>query len=76
VLWTIYGALALAWGFARRDPALRYASLGLFGLTVLKVFMVDFAAVETSFRILSFLVLGIALLLVSLAYQKALSKQE
>lgn len=74
VLWTLYGALALAWGFVRKDPPVRYAALGLFGLTVLKVFVVDFAAVQTSFRILSFLVLGVVLLLVSLAYQKSLSK--
>lgn len=74
VLWTLYGALALIWGFLRKDPPVRYAALGLFGLTVLKVFMVDFAAAQTSFRILSFLVLGIVLLLVSLAYQKKLSK--
>jgi uncharacterized membrane protein len=73
VLWTLYGALALVWGFLRKDPPVRYAALGLFGLTVLKVFMVDFAAVQTSFRILSFLVLGIVLLLVSLVYQKRLS---
>jgi len=74
VLWTLYGALALVWGFLRKDPPVRYAALGLFGLTVLKVFLVDFAAVQTSFRILSFLVLGIVLLLVSFAYQKTLSK--
>jgi uncharacterized membrane protein len=74
MLWTLYGALALAWGFVRKDPPVRYAALGLFGLTVLKVFVVDFAAVQTSLRILSFLVLGVVLLLVSLAYQKTLSK--
>jgi uncharacterized membrane protein len=39
-----------------------------------KVFGVDFAAVKTSYRILSFLVLGVVLLLVSLVYQKLLAK--
>jgi uncharacterized membrane protein len=75
VLWTVYAAVALAWGFARRNPAVRYAALALLGLTVLKVFGVDFAAVKTSYRILSFLVLGIVLLLVSLAYQKLLGRK-
>jgi len=75
VLWTVYAALALAWGFARRNPAVRYAALALLGLTVFKVFAVDFAAARTSLRILSFLVLGVVLLLVSLAYQKLLGKK-
>jgi uncharacterized membrane protein len=75
VLWTIYAALALAWGFARRNPAVRYAALALLGLTVFKVFAVDFAAAKTSLRILSFLVLGVVLLLVSLVYQKLLGRR-
>ena len=75
VLWTVYAAAALAWGFARRNPAVRYAALALLGLTVLKVFAVDFAAVKTSYRILSFLVLGVVLLLVSLVYQKLLGRK-
>jgi len=75
VLWTVYAALALAWGFARRNPPVRYAALALLGLTVFKVFAVDFAAAKTSLRILSFLVLGVVLLLVSLVYQKLLVRR-
>jgi hypothetical protein len=70
LLWTLYAAAALAWGFLRSNPAVRYAALALFGLTVFKVFAVDLGAVRTAYRILSFLVLGVVLLLVSLAYQK------
>jgi len=75
VLWTVYAALALTWGFMRRNAAVRYAALGLLGLTVLKVFAVDFAAARTSLRILSFLVLGVVLLLVSLVYQRFLGRR-
>ena len=70
LLWTLYAAAALAWGFLRSNRVLRYAALALFGLTVLKVFVVDLGAVKTAYRILSFLVLGVVLLLVSLVYQK------
>ncbi|HSB41253.1 MAG TPA: DUF2339 domain-containing protein, partial [Methylomirabilota bacterium] len=70
VLWTVYAGVALTWGFLRSNAALRYAALGLFGLTVIKVFAVDLAAVKTVYRILSFLVLGVVLLLVSVLYQK------
>jgi uncharacterized membrane protein len=71
VLWTLCAAAALGWGFLRSSPRVRYAALALFGLTVLKVFYVDLSAVRTAFRILSFLVLGTALLGVSFLYQKA-----
>ena len=71
VLWTLYAAAALGWGFLRSRPRVRYAALALFGLTVLKVFYVDLSAVRTAYRILSFLVLGVVLLGVSFLYQKA-----
>ncbi len=71
VLWTFYAAAALGWGFIRSHAPVRYAALALFGLTVFKVFLVDLAAVRTAYRILSFLVLGVVLLGVSLLYQKA-----
>ncbi len=70
VLWTLYAAAALAWGFVRSRASVRYAALALLGLTVLKVFLVDLSAVRTVYRVLSFLVLGIVLLGVSLLYQK------
>jgi uncharacterized membrane protein len=70
VLWTLYAALALGWGFVRARPPVRYAALALLGFTVLKVFLVDLAAVRTVYRILSFMVLGVVLLGVSLLYQK------
>jgi uncharacterized membrane protein len=70
VLWTLYAACALGWGFIRSKAPVRYSALALFGLTVFKVFLVDMSAVKTVYRILSFLVLGVVLLLVSLLYQK------
>jgi uncharacterized membrane protein len=71
MLWTVYAAATLAWGFLRRSVALRYAALCLFGLTIVKVFFVDMASVKTAYRILSLLVLGVVLLLVGLLYQKS-----
>ena len=74
MLWTLYAAATLAWGFLRRSVALRYAALFLFGLTIVKVFFVDMASVKTAYRMLSLLVLGVVLLLVGLLYQKASSR--
>ena len=73
ILWTLFAAAALGWGFIRSRPPVRYAALALLGLTVFKVFLVDLAAVRTAYRILSFLVLGVVLLGVSFLYQKARS---
>jgi len=70
ILWTLYAAGALAGGFARRTAAMRYAALALFGVVIVKVFLVDLAELEAIYRILSFLVLGLVLLGVSALYQK------
>jgi len=70
VLFTLYAAAALAWGFARRIPGVRYAALGLFGIVIVKVFLVDLAELQAIYRILSFFVLGLVLLGVSYVYQR------
>jgi hypothetical protein len=70
VLFTLYAAAALAWGFARRIPAVRYGALSLFGIVIVKVFLIDLAELQAIYRILSFFVLGLVLLGVSYAYQR------
>jgi uncharacterized membrane protein len=70
VLFTLYAAAALAWGFARRIPAVRYGALGLFGIVIVKVFLIDLAELQAIYRILSFFVLGLVLLGVSYVYQR------
>ena len=70
VLWTVYGAALLGWGWIRDAARVRYAALGLLGVVVLKVFLVDLAAVEAIYRVLSFAVLGLVLLGVSFLYQR------
>ena len=70
VLWTLYAAAAMAWGFIRSAPVVRYAALGLFGLTIVKVFVVDLSTISTLYRIVSFLILGLVLLAVSFLYQR------
>ncbi len=62
--------MVLAWGFVRRSAPMRYAALGLLGLTIFKVFVVDLASVKTLYWMLSFLLLGVVLLLVGFLYQK------
>jgi uncharacterized membrane protein len=76
VLWSIYAAALAAVGFARRSAGMRWAALGLFGLTVIKAMLVDIAGLQQLYRIIVFLVLGVLLLLVAWGYQKAFHSRE
>jgi uncharacterized membrane protein len=71
VLWSIYAAALAAIGFVRRSPAIRWAALSLFALTVVKVMLVDIAVLQQLYRIIAFLVLGLLLLVVTWGYHKA-----
>jgi uncharacterized membrane protein len=69
--------LALAWiGYAimRGGRTLRLAGLGLLTLVTLKVFLIDAAAMQGLLRILSFLGLGVALIVIGWAYRRLLLK--
>ncbi len=70
VLWSLNATLFLAIGFLRRLPPLRYAALVLYLGTVIKVFLFDMAHLEMVYRIISFMVLGVLLILGSLLYQR------
>jgi uncharacterized membrane protein len=70
VLWTLFAISLMVLGFRKRLRLLRTCSLGLFGLTILKVFAIDMAKVSTPFRIVSFIVLGIMLIGASFLYHR------
>lgn len=66
--WALYAGALAAIGFIRRAPAVRWASLVLFALTVIKAMLVDIAELQQFYRIVVFFVLGVLLLLVAWAY--------
>jgi uncharacterized membrane protein len=70
LLWTCYAFAAMGVGIQRGQPALRLGAIGLFGLTVAKVFLVDLSRLDAGYRILSFIVLGGLLLLASFLYTR------
>ena len=76
VLWSVYAAVLMAIGFLRRAAAIRWAALGLFAVTIVKVMMVDIAVLQQLYRIIAFLVLGLLLLLVAWGYHKAFHTKE
>jgi uncharacterized membrane protein len=70
VYWGLYAILSIGVGFAFRASVLRYAGLGLLGITLLKIVLVDLANAGTGWRILSFLGVGSILLATSVLYGK------
>jgi uncharacterized membrane protein len=71
VVWATYAGVLAAIGFVRRAAPLRWASLALFALTVVKAMLIDIAELHRFYRIIVFFVLGVLLLLVARAYHKA-----
>ena len=69
IMWAIYGAILMTVGFWRKNALVRYISLGLFGLLLAKVFILDMSTVKNVFRIAAFLATGITLVGVSYLYQ-------
>lgn len=68
VWWAILGAACIVGGFASGSRIARYAGLGLIGLTLVKLVIVDLSGVGTGWRIVSFIGLGAVLLGTSVLY--------
>lgn len=68
LLWALYALALLLAGLHRGVRGLRYAGLALFAIVVGKVFLVDLAGLESIYRIVAFIVLGIVLFLAALLY--------
>jgi len=68
--WGGEGLALLAIGFVARERLLRLQGLVLFFVCILKLFLYDLRNLETMYRILSFIALGLILLGVSWIYTK------
>jgi uncharacterized membrane protein len=70
ILWAVYATVVLALGFRFRLAGLRWTALGLYVITVVKVFLVDMAGLDQIYRIAAFFVLAIFLGIAAWAYQR------
>jgi uncharacterized membrane protein len=75
LLWTAYASGLIALGVKRESPLLRWQALVLFGLVVVKVFIYDSSFLERFYRIVSFAILGLVLLVVSFLYQRKVARE-
>jgi uncharacterized membrane protein len=69
-LWGGSGLAALVVGLVRDERRLRLAGLTLLAIAVAKVFLFDLAKLESIYRVLSFIALGLLLLSGAFAYQR------
>ncbi len=70
IVWGVYAAALLGIGFWKDVRALRFVALGLFFLAALKTVLVDMAAIQQIYRIISFLALGALMTGVSYLYHR------
>lgn len=68
--WSATGLAAIVYGLVRDNRSARLAGLALLGIAVVKVFLFDLAALDSIYRVLSFLALGMLLLAGAFAYQR------
>jgi uncharacterized membrane protein len=70
VLWALFSVALMIRGFSSKSLCMRRTSLGLFLLTLMKVFLFDMANVDTPYRIVSFIVVGLLLVGTSYLYHR------
>jgi uncharacterized membrane protein len=69
-IWAIYSVALIVFGFVKRHAPSRIFAIVLFFITILKVFIYDLSSLENIYRIISFIGLGVILLLVSFLYTR------
>jgi uncharacterized membrane protein len=70
ILWAVYAVAALAVGFRLASVPLRWFALGLFGLTLAKVALIDTAALSGLYRVAAFFALSVMMGLATWGYHK------
>ena len=70
VSWAVYSVTLIVVGIVKRFRAIRLFAMGLFAVTIGKVFLVDLNSLERAYRVLSMIALGAILLLAAYLYQR------
>ncbi|MFT5748991.1 MAG: hypothetical protein ACI93S_000243 [Ancylomarina sp.] len=70
ILWGSYSLLLIAFGIWKNKQHLRIAAIGLFGITLIKLFFYDISHLSTIAKTIVFVSLGILLLIISFLYNK------
>ncbi len=79
ILWSMFAISLLLAGILKRDKVLRFVGLGLFIIVAFKLFMIDLATLDSIYRIVAFILLGVVVLCGSflyLNYQQTFATEE
>jgi uncharacterized membrane protein len=76
LLWLVYALALLVAGVWKKSAVLRWQALILLGVVIGKVFIFDLSFLERFYRIVSFMLLGLVLLLISFYYQRYWASRE
>ena len=69
-VWLMYSIGLMIWGIFKKIKPIRYTALTLLAISILKVFIIDLAFLGQFYRIISFMGLGVIMLMLSYFYQK------
>lgn len=69
-IWLLMAVLFFAWGAWQKMVVLRLGAIGLMGLTLLKLVVIDSSRFSTIQKVIAYLTLGVLLLVISFFYQK------
>jgi uncharacterized membrane protein len=72
IAWAVFALLLLIIGIRQTVRPVRYASLGLLGVTILKLFLHDLSQLDQLYRIVAFVVVAIIAIFASFLYQRFL----
>lgn len=67
--WIAYGTALIIFGAVAKSAVFKKIAIAIYALAIMKVFLYDVTRLETGYRIVSFVVLGVILLSVSYFYQ-------
>jgi len=70
VVWGLYAFALLALGIVKRRAVIRYVALGLFGLTALKVVVLDTGKLRDVYRWITYLAIGVLFVAGSYLYYR------
>ena len=73
IAWALFALLMLIVGMRKEIAPVRYASLGLLGITVIKLFFHDLSQLDQLYRIGAFVVVAVIAILASFLYQRFLA---
>jgi uncharacterized membrane protein len=76
VLWAIFAAILVGCGLRKSDSFMRWEGLALIILTVAKVLLLDLSFLDLGYRVVSAVLVGVALIGVSYVYQRRLPKEK